>query len=211
MPVRLFEIGSSAGLNLVLDQYEYDFGGEVHGRKGSPVRLSPVWEGPAPGLKHGALVAERQGCDLSPLDVTDPSDVLRLRAYIWPDQRVRQERFSRAIALAAEERPQIDVASAEDWIPSVITEDRTDGSVTVLMHSLVYCYLPAEAQQKITDHMQALGDKATPDNPLAWVSYELNDKNHTELSLRIWPGAEERIVADGHPHVTTLRYLKAPE
>ena len=43
-PVRLFEIGSSGGLNLLADRFEYvDDSGQRFGQNGSPVRLEPAW------------------------------------------------------------------------------------------------------------------------------------------------------------------------
>ena len=42
------EIGSSAGLNLLIGHYGYDLGGVRVGPADAPVVLTPQWSGPAP-------------------------------------------------------------------------------------------------------------------------------------------------------------------
>lgn len=72
LPLRLFELGCSAGLNLNLDRFGYDLGGLRCGDQASPVHLSPTWQGPPPPVAPIAVTA-RAGVDIAPLDVTDPA------------------------------------------------------------------------------------------------------------------------------------------
>ena len=62
------------------------------------MKLAPKWQGalplPVPHRLHDA-----QGCDLEPLDLRQPQDLLRLRAYIWADQPERRTRAVAAISL----------------------------------------------------------------------------------------------------------------
>lgn len=75
-PLRLLEIGASAGLNLLVDRYRY---GETYGPPDSPCRL------PDPGLDVDAdlRIVDRAGCDPMPLDPTSAEGRLRLSASIW--------------------------------------------------------------------------------------------------------------------------------
>ena len=98
-PLRLFEIGSSAGLNLVLDRYGYQFGKARFGAADATLELSPDWTGPEPAAAMIEVV-ERRGCDLSPVDPRDPDDRVRLQSYVWPDQAERHRRLAAAIAVA---------------------------------------------------------------------------------------------------------------
>ena len=48
LPISLFEIGASAGLNLYLERYSYQLG-DVHlGCRDSRVKLTPDWTGNCP-------------------------------------------------------------------------------------------------------------------------------------------------------------------
>ncbi len=95
LPLRVLELGASAGLNLRWDHYAYDLGGVVRGDPSSPVRFGGVWVGAAPDLPARFDVAERLGCDRSPLDATTDEGARTLLAYVWPDQPERVERLAR--------------------------------------------------------------------------------------------------------------------
>ena len=96
--VRLVEIGASAGLNLRWDHYRYDDGGHGWGPPGSPVRLDGPWPDGPPPFEVEATVAERAGCDLSPLDATTGDGRLTLASYIWADQVDRLRASIRLLA-----------------------------------------------------------------------------------------------------------------
>ena len=99
LPIRLHELGASAGLNLLCDAYGHTFGGRRCGVLDSPVQLAPSWTGDDPsGIDP--VVAERLGCDVSPIDITDPAARERLLAYVWPDQTARLERLRAALDIA---------------------------------------------------------------------------------------------------------------
>ena len=86
LPLRVLEIGASAGLNLNWDRYRYESGGRSWGPSSSPVRFSGfVEQGDLP-FDVDATVIERRGCDLSPLDPSSEHDRLALRSLVWPDQ-----------------------------------------------------------------------------------------------------------------------------
>jgi hypothetical protein len=100
LPLRCLEIGASAGLNTIWDRYHYRLGAVGWGDPLSPVSLAPSWEGPSPPVDAPLRVIERQACDIAPIDLEDPAQRLRLRAYIWADQRERLSRLESAIDLA---------------------------------------------------------------------------------------------------------------
>ncbi|MFM5894629.1 MAG: DUF2332 family protein, partial [Novosphingobium sp.] len=62
------EIGSSAGINLMLDRYHYDLGGIQVGPEPGAMRFTPEWEGEAPPAQAIAIVSAR-GCDVAPVDL----------------------------------------------------------------------------------------------------------------------------------------------
>ena len=46
LPLALYELGASAGLNLMLDRFSYQLGSLSTGVEGSPIRLAPSWKAP---------------------------------------------------------------------------------------------------------------------------------------------------------------------
>lgn len=203
-PLRLFEIGSSAGLNLVLDQYGYDLCGAMFGNQESGLQLQPEWKG-APPAPASVEVVERHGCDLSPINLA--TDRIRLQSYVWPDQEERHRRLAAAIEIAEKISVKVDRMDAGSWVIQQLTENRPHGQTTVLMHSLTYCYLPPETQSMIAGHLEALGSRADLAHPLAWLGFELNQDNQPELTLRSWPNGESELIARAHPHGRWVEYL----
>ncbi|KKC01680.1 DUF2332 domain-containing protein, partial [Mycobacterium nebraskense] len=101
LPVRLFDIGSSAGLNLRADHYRYRFAGGQWGPHDSPVTIEDAWRGALP--PHGEVrIVERHGYDIAPIDVSGADGALTVLSYVWPDQTARLERLRGAIEVARE-------------------------------------------------------------------------------------------------------------
>lgn len=196
LPLRLLEIGTSAGLNLLWDCFHYDDRGTTWGDPTSPLRFDGPFEGASTPLVGDANVVERHGCDLHPLDVTDPADRLWLRSFVWPDQGERLRRLDAAIAVAARVPVTLTAASGASWLPSVLA-DPVEGVATVVFHSIVWQYLPDEVRHAIKATMSDGGNRATDLAPLAWLRYEPIDLRaaHATLHLQTWPGGEQRSVA----------------
>ena len=96
LPLDLIELGPSAGLNLVFDRYGYRYAEGTFGAPDARLRFDAVERGrvPAALLETPIEVHSRVGIDLSPIDVTDPDDVVLLKSFIWPglDERVAAPR-----------------------------------------------------------------------------------------------------------------------
>jgi len=202
LPFSLYELGASAGLNTVLDRYAFRLGETEAGAVGSPVRLTPVWEGESPPQAE-VVVARRAGVDRNPLDVRDPATRERLSAYVWADQDERLERLEAALALAAVDPAPIDQADAADWLEAVLALEPEAGVCRVVMHTIAYQYFPPEGQARIRAHLARVGSVATQDAPLAWLSFEApmdGAVRRPGLDLTIWPGGVTRRLAECHPH-----------
>jgi hypothetical protein len=108
-PLRLLEIGASAGLNLLAERYCYVIGGQRLGAAGSPVCFEEPWHGtpvPDPRAAQRRLgVIERRGCDPAPIDVRADGTRELLLSYVWPDERERLVRLEAALQLARAEPP----------------------------------------------------------------------------------------------------------
>jgi hypothetical protein len=97
--LALFDFGSSAGLNLGVDAYRYDYGGFTLGAADGP-RVRCEWHGAAPPPEAGVRIVQRLGVDPAAIDVRDEDAVRWLRACLWPHDRERAARLDAAVALA---------------------------------------------------------------------------------------------------------------
>lgn len=203
LPARFecLEIGSSAGINLMLDRYHYDLGGVQVGPEPGAMQFKPEWQGDAPP-SHPIEIVSTKGCDVAPVDLTDPAQAVRLKAYIWPEHTVRFERMEAAIIEAAKQAPDLVQMNAADFIEAELAKPQAAGTTRVLMHSIVWQYVPEDQQARVTAAMAAAGARATADRPLAWVALEANRVMHIhEMVVRYWPGGEGgEIVTRAHPH-----------
>lgn len=190
LSLQTCEIGASAGLNLSWDSYAYDYDGWQHGEpQTAPLLLRCHWGGTKPPALRPRVVA-RAGCDIAPLDARNTTDRLRLLSYIWAGQPERLARVTLALDHAA--ACDIDVARspAADFVARQL-QQRKPGTAFVLYHSIVWQYIAAAEQQRITATMQAAGSAATAQAPLAWLRFEPGQaRDGADLALTLWDGLD---------------------
>lgn len=205
LPIRLFEIGASAGLNLRLDHYAYSVGGHTWGDRGSPLQFDDTHYEGTPPFDGTVVVAERRGCDLHPIDATTPDGATTLLSYVWPDQAARITRLRAALAVAREQPVVIDRASADDWVAEHVVA-RT-GAVTVLMHSVMWQYMPAAVQQAVEATMHDRGSRATEAAPVAWLSVEPSPRIvDMDVSVTVFPGGARQVLGACGGHGPPVRW-----
>ena len=197
----LWELGSSAGINLMMRRYRYDLGGIQAGPTSARMVIAPEWRGDPPP-EAGFDIVEATGCDKSPVDLTDPDKALRLKAYIWPEHTERFARMEAAVEAANRFPPEIDRMPAGEFVDQVLTREPQTGVTRLIAHSVVWQYIPKEERERITAAIETAGAQASAEAPLAWVALEANRDTHRhELTVRFWPdGAEPVTLAEAHPH-----------
>ncbi len=198
LPLRVLEIGASAGLNLRFDRYWYDTGESTFGDPASPVRFTGLWEGRPPDLNGPIEIAERRGCDPHPVDATSDEGRLALRSFVWPDQLERLARLGAALDAAAGLPLLIDVGDGPAWVEKQLAVPRP-GVTTVVAHSIVIQYLAPTERRRLKAVMTAAGSRATTDAPLAWLRMEPAGER-ADLRLTTWPGGGERVLATAGYH-----------
>ena len=166
-PLALIEVGSSAGLCLFPDRYDYAWPplGELRGCGGAVLTAEAT--GPLPVPDRHPHVAWRGGCDLNPLDVTDPDAVAWLEVLVWPEQEERREQLRTAIAVARREPPALRTGDLFDHLPALLDEAAPHGT-PVVFHSAVIAYL--EEADRSRFHQVMTGWVA--EGRCRWVSNE---------------------------------------
>jgi hypothetical protein len=202
-PVRLLEIGASAGLNLRADRFRVELGdGRAVGPAESPVVLRDPWRGPVPPLESRLTVLERIGCDVAPLDPTTSEGRLLLTSYVWPDQLTRLDRLRGALDLAREVPATVVASGAGDFLDGV---ELVDGTTTVLWHSVMWQYLDRDEQARVESRLAELGSQASGPAGFAHLALEPRRRapgaEHEFLVvLRTWPDGAERVLGSAEPH-----------
>lgn len=212
LPLQTYEIGASAGLNLHFDRYAYDLGVGRWGDPGAAVRLSCAWTGATPQLDAPLRILDRSGCDVNPLDPLLQSDRERLLAYVWPDQAERLARMQTALAHAGARSERVERADAAEWVERRLSEPAPAGCVRVLLHTVVWQYLPAETRVRLSRRIEAAGAAATERAPFAWLRMEADgDQGSAALALNLWPGGALRLLGRADFHGRWVRWSDAAE
>jgi len=204
LPLRLLELGASAGLNLRWDRYRYELGDARWGPDASPAVVRPELDGPPPPLDGDVEVAERRGCDQRPNDPSSEEGRLTLLSYCWPDQTARVELLRGALDVARELPVTVEEAPAGDWIEERLAQP-AEGVATVVFHSIVWQYVPRAERDRIRATLAAAGARAAASAPLAWLRMEPGG-DQTEVRLTTWPGGDERLLAAAGFHGSPLAW-----
>jgi hypothetical protein len=212
LPLRLLEIGSSAGLQLRWDAFHYQIGGMSWGPPDSPVQMAGNWIVPPTDLDVAVEVVERRGCDPHPVDPTTAEGRITLTASLWADQRERLERLRGALEVAQRIPARVDEASAGEWLPERLAEP-VPGVATVVFHSIVRQYVSPAEFAVVRAALDQAGARATPHTPLHWLYLEPETPDTLDrgtpfvVELTTWPGGVSRRLAISGAHGANIRWL----
>jgi hypothetical protein len=237
--LALFDLGSSAGLNLGVDSYRYDYGALSLGadaRDDVPaIECHLVGAHSRHALEalaaHAPQLVERVGVDPAAIDVHDAAQVRWLRACLWPYDRARLARFDRAVALARQRGLHVQrcddcAAAIEPWLDGL-----PGGVLPVVFNSWVLNYFDKSALPAHVRLMRELVQR----RGIAWLSAEgahiplgdapavrggddaVSDEQLAKgslwwLTLRdVHAGAlRSTLLARSHPHGRWLQWLDGP-
>lgn len=211
LPLALYEIGASAGLNLAFDKYRYRLGeNRVWGAADAPLTIDCEWRGARPPLDTALEIASRQGCDLRPIDPANRADTERLMSYIWPDQTQRLQRTQAALKLAADEQRRISGADAAEWVEAEFASPHPEGVARVLYHTIVWQYLPKETKGRIESTLARATAAATETRPVARFSFEQDaTPGSGAMLLTLWPSRETINLGRGDFHGRWAEWAQA--
>jgi hypothetical protein len=182
LPLRLLEIGASAGLNLRWDHFSF---------------LD------VPDILR---VVERRGCDLTPIDPTLDDSRPALLCFVWPDQSERLQQLADVIEITRRVPAPVDCSDAIPWLETHLTDPRP-GIASVVFHSVVMPYLTEEGRENVRRVIEDAGGRATSEAPIAWLSMEPG-VDEADVHLTIWPGGQRRLIARSNFHGRNVTILE---
>ena len=156
-PLALIEAGASAGLNLLVDRYSYDYAGHrLAGLDPDAPLLRCEPRGPVPLPARVPAISWRAGLDLNPLDVTREDDVRWLSCLVWPGEGDRAQRLAAAIASARRDLPAVHRGDMLTDLPSLAAQAPADATL-VIYHTSALWYVPAEQREQFAGIVRGLG------------------------------------------------------
>jgi hypothetical protein len=202
LPIRLAEVGASAGLNLRADHFFVSGPAGSQGDPESPVVLSHGWLGdPLPSSQ--IEVVERTGGDLAPIDPLTGKGQLTLTAYVWADQADRLSRLRGAFEIARQVPAEVRAESASATVARL---NLAAGTWTVLWHSIFRQYLSDLQRAELAEGVAALGATATSSARFAYVYLEQSRAGGCPVTLTTWPGGHRRVLGSAPAHGLPVRW-----
>jgi hypothetical protein len=226
--LSMLDLGTSAGLNLLFDDYAYTYrtsvGGAIlqAGVAGGAVDIECTARD---GLDHlpdlrPPVMTERVGLDLAPVDPFSDDEARWLLACLWPDNLPRFERLRAAIAnvRTAPHPPRLERGDLLTDLPGVVATMPGDGPL-VVFHSWVAAYLDEEEQRSLARQVAVLGRARrvhylycespfetpglpTPPSPVRRAGPDL-----ATALVHVPPGGGSAVrLADTHPHGYWIRW-----
>jgi hypothetical protein len=169
-PMAVIEVGTSAGVNLLWDQYRYNYGdGHEYGLQTSPLQLNCELRGDRqlPFPQHMPTVSLRIGLDLHPININNADALLWLRALIWPEHAERAARLQSALDVVKQHRPLVMAGDALKLLPMIMANVPFDMTLCVF-HSFTLNQFSADERKRFA----AVLIEASKHREIFRVSYE---------------------------------------
>ncbi len=227
-PLSLLDLGTSAGLNLLFDDYAYTYraveGGGIRtaGVAGSAVALECAVRDDLTHLPELRLpvMAERVGLDLAPVNPFSDDEARWLMACLWPDNLARFGRLRAALAnvRAAAHPPRLERGDLLTELTRVVATMPGDGPL-VVFHSWVAAYLSEEEQRALAEQVATLGTDRpvhhlycespfeAPGLPTPLSPVQREGPDLATVLVHVSPGGGPAVrLADTHPHGYWIRW-----
>lgn len=198
--VALLEIGPSAGLNLRLDRYRYEYGNGVSwGEPTARPTLRCETRGDRMPPMPGPLeIVARRGLDLNRIDLENPAAIRWLRALIWPEHSERAQAMDEALAHAKVVSVEIEEGDATREIAAHIDRLPPDAA-RVLFATHVFYQIPREGRRELLDSIAA----ASREQPVDLIRMDSTGEGDSRIESFSFEGGERtgrRVLARSDSH-----------
>ncbi|MFJ7405542.1 MULTISPECIES: DUF2332 domain-containing protein [unclassified Lysinibacillus] len=156
MPLAFIEIGTSAGLQLAMDQYNYCYNQtlSVYNSATKLVLTSEnIGDALPPSLSQPLIVSQRIGIDLNPMDVTNEQDVAWLQALIWPEHHERRTLLNTAIPILQQVKIALVRGDAIEGLKDISSQIDPQ-SMLVVYHTHVANQIPLTLRHALIDRLK---------------------------------------------------------
>ncbi|QDU31394.1 hypothetical protein ETAA8_65510 [Anatilimnocola aggregata] len=166
-PLALLEVGASAGLCLLLDEFYYDYGDTKIGIPESPVRLRCQTQGVLPLPEKLPQVVWRAGLDLAPVNLRDQTDARWMSSCVFADHVERQQRLQAAMDLGRRREVKVHQGNLVTDLRQLI-DIAPDHAQLVVFHSAVLSYVSPQERNIFASNMA----DASRARDIIWISNE---------------------------------------
>ena len=201
LPLALIDVGASAGLNLNFDRYCYSYQRSTEdklnwGSEDARIHLEAELRSRAsfPRLAPEIAVASRDGIDLEPVDLSNPDQLLWLRALIWPEHTERHQQLIEAAKEFSHSDIHLHAGDAVDVLPNLISTIPNEHALVVYSTIALYQFT-LEDRKRLTRALL----EACEERPVWQIALEGNDPMLSITRYREGKSDTE-ILADASPH-----------
>lgn len=172
--LALVDIGVSGGLNFLMDKAQIQYtDGRTFGPSQALLQIRCESKGNPIPLDRHAVIIDRIGIDLNPINLLNEDERQWNLALIWPDQLERIERFKSAIQLLKITPLSFEMGNGIEVLPRVVSKI-SHGHLLCVMHSFTLNQFSKE-------------DRVTFDETISRLS---SDRDIWRISLE-WIGTPE--------------------
>ncbi|MEL3971506.1 DUF2332 domain-containing protein [Rossellomorea oryzaecorticis] len=156
-PLALIEIGTSAGLQLAWDQYQYQYNHQetTFGNASSEVKVTSEIAGHTFPHLHSVPppVSSRTGYDLH---INEEQDFPWLLALIWPEHTERRDLFTSAAKMTKEVDIEFIEGDGVERFPDKINEITADNAICIF-HTHVANQIPESSKRELQAKIKEIG------------------------------------------------------
>jgi hypothetical protein len=200
---HLIDLGTSAGLNLVLDRYHYRWDDITWGDD-SCVELTTEMRGVAVEPREIEVLG-RTGIDLHPVDPGDQADRQWLEALIWPEHHERRDRLRAALEIASTVDVELVTGDMLELLGPTL-DDLPGDEAVVVMHSFTLNQLHPSMRRRVDQIIEERRGR----RPIHRISMEALDPEDPAASLGLDVGGGLETVGRAQPHGEWLELYARP-